>query len=77
MQKVFTSHFLELNWKPLKTECVLHLLGHPVPTDTELWREQKMLDGLLPRPSAAVIAAADEHDRAAGLTKCTRARFLT
>ena len=36
---------------------------------------QKMLDGLLPRPSAAVIAAADEHDRAAGLTQCTRARF--
>ena len=27
MQKVFTSHFLELNWKPLKTECVLHLVG--------------------------------------------------
>ena len=25
VQKVFTSHFLELNWKPLKTECVLHL----------------------------------------------------
>ena len=27
MQKVFTSHFLELNWKPLETECVLHLVG--------------------------------------------------
>ena len=27
MQKVFTSHFLELNWKPLKNECVLHLVG--------------------------------------------------
>ena len=27
MQKVFTSHFLELDWKPLKTECVLHLDG--------------------------------------------------
>ena len=27
MQKVFTSHSLELNWKPLKTECVLHLVG--------------------------------------------------
>ena len=27
MQKVFTSQFLELNWKPLKTECVLHLVG--------------------------------------------------
>ena len=27
MQSVFTSHFLELNWKPLKTECVLHLVG--------------------------------------------------
>ena len=27
MQKVFTSHFLELNWKPLNTECVLHLVG--------------------------------------------------
>ena len=32
---------------------------------------------ILPRPSAAVVAAADEHDRAAGLTKCTRARFPT
>ena len=27
MQRVFTRHFLELNWKPLKTECVLHLVG--------------------------------------------------
>ena len=27
MQKVFISHFLELNWKPLKTECVLHMVG--------------------------------------------------
>ena len=27
MHKVFTSHFLELNWKPPKTECVLHLVG--------------------------------------------------
>ena len=27
MKGVFTSHFLELNWKPLKTECVLHLIG--------------------------------------------------
>ena len=27
MQKVSTIHFLELNWKPLKTECVLHLVG--------------------------------------------------
>ena len=27
MQGVFTRHFLELNWKPLKTECVLHLTG--------------------------------------------------
>ena len=27
MQKVFTSHFLELNRMPLKTECVLHLVG--------------------------------------------------
>ena len=27
MQEVFTSHFLELNWKPLKTECVLHMVG--------------------------------------------------
>ena len=27
MQKNFTSHFLELNWKPLKTECVLHLVS--------------------------------------------------
>ena len=27
MQGVFTRHFLELNWKPLKTECVLHLFG--------------------------------------------------
>ena len=27
MQGVFTRHFLELNWKPLKTECVLHLVG--------------------------------------------------
>ena len=27
MQKVFTSHFLELNRKPLKTECILHLVG--------------------------------------------------
>ena len=27
MHKVVTSHFLELNWKPLKTECVLHLVG--------------------------------------------------
>ena len=26
-QGVFTRHFLELNWKPLKTECVLHLVG--------------------------------------------------
>ena len=25
MHKVFTSHVLELNWKPLKTECVLFL----------------------------------------------------
>ena len=38
---------------------------------------RKKMDGLLPRPSAAVIAAADEHDRTAGLTKCTRARFPT
>ena len=38
---------------------------------------RKMLDGLLPRPSAPVIAAADEHDRTARLTKCTRARFPT
>ena len=36
---------------------------------------RKMLDGLLPRPSAAVIATADDHDRTAGLTKCTKARF--
>ena len=27
MQSVFTRLFLELNWKPLKTECVLHLVG--------------------------------------------------
>ena len=27
MQSVLTSPFLELNWKPLKTECVLHLVG--------------------------------------------------
>ena len=27
MQGVFTRHFLEVNWKPLKTECVLHLVG--------------------------------------------------
>ena len=27
MQEVFTGHFLELNWKPLKTECVLHMVG--------------------------------------------------
>ena len=27
MQSVFTSPFLELSWKPLKTECVLHLVG--------------------------------------------------
>ena len=27
MQCVFTRHFLELNWKPLKTECVLRLVG--------------------------------------------------
>ena len=26
-RKFFTSHFLELNWKPLKTEFVLHLVG--------------------------------------------------
>ena len=38
---------------------------------------RRMLDGLLPRPSAAVIAAADEHDRTAGRTKCTRARLHT
>ena len=38
-------------------------------------RRRKMLDGLLPRPLAAVIAAADDHDRTAGLTKCTKARF--
>ena len=25
--EVFTSHFLELNWKPLKTKCVLHMVG--------------------------------------------------
>ena len=37
----------------------------------------EMLHGPLPRTSAAVIAAADEHDRTAGLTKCTRARFPT
>ena len=36
---------------------------------------RKMLDGPLPRPSAAVIAAADDHDRTAGLTKCRRALF--
>ena len=27
MQEVFTSHFLDLNWKPLKTECDLHMVG--------------------------------------------------
>ena len=27
MQKVFTNQFVELNWKPLKTECVLHMVG--------------------------------------------------
>ena len=30
MQSVFTCHFLELNWKPLKTECVLRLVGRGV-----------------------------------------------
>ena len=38
---------------------------------------RKMLDGLLPRLSAAVIPAADDHGRTAGLTKCTRARLLS
>ena len=27
MQTIFTTHFLEINWKPLKTECVLHMVG--------------------------------------------------
>ena len=26
MQGVFSSHSLELNWKPPKTECVLHMV---------------------------------------------------
>ena len=36
---------------------------------------RKMLDGLPPRLSAAVIATADDHDRTASLTKCTKSRF--
>ena len=36
----------------------------------------KMLDGLLlPKLSPAVVTAADDCDRTAGLTKCTKARF--
>ena len=34
-----------------------------------------MIEGLLPRPSAAAIADADDLDRKKGLTKCTKARF--
>ena len=35
-----------------------------------------MLDGMLPRPSAAAIVDADNLDRERGLTKCTKARFV-
>ena len=34
-----------------------------------------MVEGLLPRPPADVIAEADDLDRKNGLTKCTKARF--
>ena len=34
-----------------------------------------MSEGLLPRPSAAAIADADDLDRKKGLTRCTKARF--
>ena len=27
MQEVLTNHFLELIWKPITTECVLHMVG--------------------------------------------------
>ena len=34
-----------------------------------------MIEGLLPRPSAAAIADADDLDWKKGVTKCTKARF--
>ena len=38
---------------------------------------RKMLGGLLPRLSAAVIATSDDDDRTVGLAKCTKSRFPT
>ena len=41
MQTIFTSHFLEPNEKPLKTECVLHMVGRGT---KQAWKSRNLVE---------------------------------
>ena len=64
MQKIFTSHSLELNWKPLKTEYVLHLIGRRT---KHAW---KTIERFADQRVAAGLGAAEHVCHTPGGIKC-------